>query len=78
MAGAGAVLAILASAVVVLTGLITLARAIWKAAQDVRDNKAATVANTRALSEMKTMMDGRIAALDERVYRLEVYRYRQR
>jgi 4-hydroxybenzoate polyprenyltransferase len=78
MDGAGAVLAILASAVVVLTGLITLARAIWKAAQDVRDNKAATVANTRALSEMKTMMDGRIAALDERVYRLEASRYRQR
>lgn len=55
---------VLASAFVVAAGLTALTRAIWKAAQDVRDNKQATQANTRALAELKTLMDGRIGELE--------------
>lgn len=61
------VLAALASACVVFGGLWRLTNAIWKAAQDVRDNKAATVKNTAAISELSTKMDGRITSLETEV-----------
>ena len=65
------IFAILASAVVVLTGLVAVTRALWKAAQDVRDNKAATQANTRAVQELSTKMDGRIGSLETRMTEVE-------
>lgn len=71
MSGAEAIFAILASTVVILGGLIALTRAIWMAAQDIRDNKQATMKNTEALAELTTKMDGRISSLEERVAQLE-------
>lgn len=72
--GTGAVLAILASAVVVLTGLVAVSRGLWKVAQDIRDNKRATEANTTALGELSTKMDGRITALEAWRLRAEARR----
>lgn len=71
MSAVATVFAIMAAAVVVLGGLIALTRALWKVAQDIRDNKVATVANTRAVEELSTKMDGRITSLEARVSRLE-------
>lgn len=65
------VLTMLASAVIVLGGLAALTRAIWKAAQDVRDNKRATQANTVAITELSVKMDGRITSLETRVSTVE-------
>lgn len=71
MGTAGTVIAILAAAVVVLGGLVAVTRAIWNAAQDLRDNKTATVANTRAVAELSTKMDGRITSLETRMTAVE-------
>lgn len=65
------ILAIMASAVVVFGGLWRLTRALWSAAQELRDNKAATVKNTEALAELKTVMDGRITSLETRMSDVE-------
>jgi hypothetical protein len=65
------VFAIMASAVIILGGLVGLSRAIWKAAQDIRDNKFATVKNTAAIGELSLKMDGRITSLETRVGKLE-------
>ena len=72
MSTAGTVLAILASAVIVLGGLTAVTRAIWKVAQDLRDNKNATNANTDALQKLATQMDGRLTAIEQRLASLEV------
>ena len=64
-------MAIMASAVVVLGGLGAVARIIWHAAQDVRDNKSATVANTKALDEVSRQMTYRFDRIEARVSRLE-------
>lgn len=71
MNGAGTVLAVLASAVIVLGGLAAVTRAIWRVAQDLRDNKQATQANTQALSNLAKQMDGRLTAIETRLARLE-------
>jgi hypothetical protein len=68
---AGAVLAALASAVIVLGGLLAMARSVWKAAQDLRDNKQATDRNTRALDSLGTQMDSRLTAIETRLSALE-------
>ena len=68
---AATVAAILASAVVVLGGLIALVRAIWKIAQNLRDNTMATQALTGKLRELTVSIDGRFDQLAERVARLE-------
>jgi hypothetical protein len=60
----GAVIAILASAVVVFGGLAAVTRALWRVAQDIRDNKQATQENTTAITDLSTKMDGRITALE--------------
>jgi hypothetical protein len=62
--GVGAIFALLASAVIVLGGLIALARSVWNAAQDIRDNKTATQANTSALKELRAQIDGRLTAIE--------------
>ena len=67
MTGVGAVFAILASAVIVLGGLVALTRALLRAAFDLRDNRKATVDNTTAINELKTVMDGRITSLEARM-----------
>jgi hypothetical protein len=69
--GTAAAFAILASSVIVLTGLAALTRAIWKAAQDIRDNKRATQENTTALGDLSTRMDGRITLLEQRMALIE-------
>jgi carbon starvation protein CstA len=71
MNGTGAVLAILASAMIVLTGLTALTRSIWRAAQDLRDNKQATTRNTSALDNLGQQMSGRLAAIEGRLSHLE-------
>lgn len=71
MSSAVAIFAILASAVVVLSGMLGLARAIWSTVQDLRDNKTATMANTRAVAELSQKMDDRISSLETRVSDLE-------
>ena len=71
MSEAGAVVAILASAVIVLTGVVALTRAIWRVAQDLRDNKNATLANTRAIDNLAGQMNGRISSIEERLSSLE-------
>lgn len=63
MTGTGAVMAILASAVIVLTGLVALVRAIWKIAQNLRDNTTATNVLTHNLSKLTASIDGRFDAL---------------
>jgi hypothetical protein len=71
VSNAGAALTILASAIIVLTGLAALTRSVWKVAQDIRDNKRATQENTHALGDLSTRMDGRITLLEQRMNHLE-------
>ncbi|HXJ27550.1 MAG TPA: hypothetical protein VNH17_17685 [Streptosporangiaceae bacterium] len=71
LATAGGVFAIMASAVVVLGGLVAVCRALWKVANDIRDAKNATLANTEAINELSLKMDGRITSLEARVQSLE-------
>ena len=68
---AALVFTILSSAVIVLGGLTAVARGLWKAAQDLRDNKSATQANTVALANLGTQMDGRLTSIEQRLGRLE-------
>lgn len=68
---AATIFAIMASAVVVLGGLVALTRAIWKAAQDIRDNRIATNKNTEAILNLSTQMDGRITSLEQRMTEVE-------
>ena len=68
---AASIAAILAAAVVVFGGLWRLTRAMWRAAQDLRDHKQATDANTVAIRELSVKMDGRITSLEDRVAKLE-------
>jgi hypothetical protein len=65
------IVAVLASAIGVIGGLAALARAIWKAAQDIRDNRIATVRNTTAFIDLSQKMDGRITALEGRMLTME-------
>ena len=65
------VLAILASAVVVLGGLVALVRALLRIRDVVRDNVKATNDNTGALGELSEKMDGRISALEAWRVRVE-------
>jgi hypothetical protein len=71
VSSAAGVLAVLASAVIVLTGIVALTRAIWRVAQDLRDNKAATQANTKAVDNLAAQMDGRITSIEKRLSDLE-------
>lgn len=71
MTSVGADVTILASAVIVLGGLAALVRAIWKIAQNLRDNTKATRDLTSNLRDLTTSIDGRFDALAERVARLE-------
>lgn len=71
MTAVGTAIAILASAVIVLGGLAALVRAIWRIAQNLRDNTKATQDLTGKLSDLTTSIDGRFDQLAERVARLE-------
>lgn len=59
------VFVILGSAVAVATGLVALTRAVFRAAVDLRDNKNATIANTRALKDLASHVNGRIESVEE-------------
>lgn len=71
MTGASAVFAILASAVIVLGGLVGVVRAIWKIAQTLRDNTTATRNLSESFKTLSESMNGRFDHLVERVTRLE-------
>jgi hypothetical protein len=71
-------LAILASAIVVLGGLAALTRAIWKVASDIRDNEQATTRNTKAIVDLTNQMDGRLTRIEDRIAALETGRARRR
>ncbi len=71
MVNAGADLTILASAVIVLTGLAALVRAMLRFRDDVRDNTSATKQLTGRLDDLTTSIDGRFDRLAERVTALE-------
>lgn len=71
MGGAGAVLAILASAVVVVGGLAALVRAIWGLAQTIRDNSKATQDLGLKFDQFTPVVDTRLGALEARVTALE-------
>ncbi len=77
MTGAGAVTAILASAVIVLGGLVALVRSIWKIAQYLKDNTSATTELTANLKDLRTSIDGQLDALAGRVALLEGRRWRR-
>jgi hypothetical protein len=71
MNGLGTVLAILASAVIVLGGLGALVRAIWGLAQTIRDNSTATKDLGEKFDQFTPIVDTRLAALEARVAALE-------
>ncbi len=71
MISASAVFAILASAVIVLGGLVALVRSIWNIAQTLRDNTVATKQLSSNLDKLTASIDGRLVALVARVVRLE-------
>lgn len=71
MDGAGAVLAILASAVIVLGGLGALVRAIWGLAQTIRDNSKATEDLGEKFDQFTPIVNTRLDALEARISALE-------
>ena len=71
MNSAAAVFGVLASAVIVFTGIFALVRAIWKIAQNLRDNTFATQQLTRELEKTVTSTGVRLDALAARVASLE-------
>lgn len=73
MGSVGAIVAILASAVIVVGGLVALARAVWKAAQTIRDNIVATRALTTRFDKFDPATEARLAALEGRMTALETH-----
>jgi hypothetical protein len=71
-----AVLAILASSVIVLGGLVGVVRAIWRIAQTLRDNTSATKGLSDSFAKLSQSINGRFDALVERVAKLESERRR--
>ena len=61
------VLAILASAVIVLGGLAALARSIFKVASQIRDNTKATNRLTDEMSSMTQGFGSRITVIEARI-----------
>jgi hypothetical protein len=64
----GVACAIVGASAIVFGGLMRVTREIWRLAQDLRDNKKATVENTNAITdstELSKKMDARIASLEE-------------
>jgi hypothetical protein len=74
MSSVGTAFAILASAVIVLGGLVALVRAIWNIAQTLRDNTKATRTLSENLDKLTASIDGRFDALVARVTALEAQR----
>jgi len=68
---AGTVIAVLASAVVVLGGIAALVRAIWRTATTLRENTLATRALTEKFEEYTKAVDGRLAQLTDRLGHVE-------
>jgi hypothetical protein len=58
------VFAIMASAMTVLLGLVYLTRGLFRIAVDIRDNKNATVRNTKALEDLAGHVDGRMDRIE--------------
>ena len=71
LTSASGVFTILASAVIVLGGLVALVRAIYRVAITLRDNTQATKQLSGKLDDLTTSIDGRFDNLAERVARLE-------
>jgi hypothetical protein len=71
MSSAATVFSILASAIIVLGGLVALVRAIWRIAQNLRDNTFATQQLTGNMQNLTISIDGRFDAVVARVAALE-------
>ena len=71
MTGVAADFTILASAVIVLGGLVSLVRAIYRFAVTTRENTGATRKLTQRLEELTASIDGRFDQLVSRVQALE-------
>ena len=71
MSQAGAAVAILAGAIVILGGIAALVRSIWGVAQTLRDNTKATGDLSEKMEALTASIDGRFDALADRVTRLE-------
>jgi hypothetical protein len=67
----GGALAVLASAIIVMGGLLALVRAVWKLAQTIRDSIRATKDLSRKFDAFTPVIDGRLDAIEARVDRLE-------
>lgn len=67
----GTLLTVLASLAVVAGGLWRLISAIYRVAQDLRDNKNATIANTVAINQLRNDNGGRLINLEFRVTQVE-------
>lgn len=76
MGQAVSVFAILASAVVVLGGLIAVIRAVFKLTSDVRDSKKAVEASTAATAALAGQMTNWKEEVEWRLRELERYRWR--
>jgi hypothetical protein len=68
---AGAAVAILAGAIVILGGIAALVRSIWGVAQTLRDNTKATGDLSEKMEALTASIDGRFDALADRVTKLE-------
>ncbi len=66
------VLAALASAVIIATGIGAFIRALWRTMQTVRDNTQATERLSQKIDGLSKISDGRIGELEKRVTQLEM------
>lgn len=64
MGTAESVLVVIGSVIAVLSALAAFARIVWRFAQDLRDNKKATVANTRAIADLQVSVNALVHRLD--------------
>jgi hypothetical protein len=67
----GSWIAVLAGLAVVLGGGWKMISAIYRVAQDLRDNKNATIANTQAINQLRNDNGGRLINLEFRVTQVE-------
>jgi len=68
----GTIIAILASAVIVLGGLAALMRSVWRVASVLHDNTAAIERLTKRFDDSAGAIDERLHKLADRVYQLEL------
>lgn len=70
MSEAGTILAILASAVIVLGGMAALTRGLMRIRDTIRDNTTATRSLTGRMDSFGAMVDGRLSKLEKMMLRV--------